>query len=49
MPYWRIGIYLALGLVGLPCLLVFALMLPGVSRTWRRGHWIVRARRDWCA
>jgi hypothetical protein len=43
-PLPSVWLRLALGLAGLPCLLVFALMLPGVARTWRRGHWIVLTR-----
>jgi len=34
----------ALGLLGLPCVLLSALMLPGLARLWRRDHWIVRVR-----
>jgi hypothetical protein len=37
---------LALGVVGLPCVLLSSLMLPGLARVWRRDHWVVRARRE---
>jgi hypothetical protein len=46
VPLPSVLLRLALGLAGLPCLLVFALMLPSVARAWRRGHWIVLARRE---
>jgi len=45
-PMPSVLLRLGLGIFGLPCLLIFALMLPGVARTWRRGQWVLRARRE---